>query len=565
MMTQMKSKKRAVQTNVAEKTVDGQLRNSKAVSMKVRPHRGSCMMLAMIFLVVFASLSVAITSFSTRNLALADNQQSTSDALAAAASGAEFGAGIIKTFAPIDSTGDVVTDAQADATWAAFVTHVRTCGYGGVVVGSSTRVNDSGGWADAIVVPQIDFNSNGAAFSLRFFQYDDDPDRIILESTGTDGKVSRKVCLDFDIAKDATILEYAIASRGRMIVTGDTTINGDICSTWYKENWHPPFELTAEVIVNGTLNTTMSSEELADYGNEMETLDENGNPVYDEDGNRVISPDDSVQGSVEGINYNIQEDLIPGLDADDYDTSAYKALCSDIPASSTTVKEYFPHLPGDYTRYKASWNTKFYRHVYENQTFTNMTLPKGRNALFKNCTFEGVLYIEADSNASSTSKCNNVRFDDCDFNGAIVTSVPKNNFIQWRQNCLYFTGGATFDNQYMEESTILAPNFNVNLGNTNSLESESSSTITGAIVGGIVDIRGNANVEGTIISMYDTYAHSNGYVTNIGFAEDGGGEGGDPGDVGTITITPPENKMLPGGIISDIIIVTDQGSYREVF
>ncbi len=86
----------------------------------------------------------------------------------------------------------------------------------------------------------------------------------------------------------------------------------------------------------------------------------------------------------------------------------------------------------------------------------------------------------------------------------------------------------------------------------------------GAIVGGIVDVRGNAEVFGTIISMADTSSYTSGYVTNIGATlSDGGSETVSVGDVGVINITPDEDKMLPSGITTPIVIKPLQGSYSE--
>jgi hypothetical protein len=200
------------------------------------------------------------------------------------------------------------------------------------------------------------------------------------------------------------------------------------------------------------------------------------------------------------------------------------------------------------------------RHVYEGQTFTNAKLPNDRNALFRDCTFEEVLYI--DCAKSGSTNYNNVRFENCTFNGVIVTDVPET--FQWRNNCLYFTGEAAFENtSSVQEATILAPHFNVNLGNTNPEQSENN-ILTGAIIGGIVDVRGNAQIYGTIISMCDTTQWSSGYVTNIGATlDDGGSETTELGDIGVIDITPDEDQMLPNGIISPIIIKPSQGTYSE--
>jgi hypothetical protein len=103
----------------------------------------------------------------------------------------------------------------------------------------------------------------------------------------------------------------------------------------------------------------------------------------------------------------------------------------------------------------------------------------------------------------------------------------------------------------------------VDLGNTNPQQSDNN-VLTGAIVGGIVDIRGNAQIYGTIISMCDTTAWSSGFVTNIGATlEDGGSETTELGDIGVISITPEEDMMLPSGITSPIIIKPNQDSYSE--
>jgi hypothetical protein len=236
----------------------------------------------------------------------------------------------------------------------------------------------------------------------------------------------------------------------------------------------------------------------------------------------------------------------------------------NIPASSNIEVEYFPHASGDYSYPRdgspsRTSNRKLNRHVYENQTFTDTRLPDDRNALFKNCTFEGVLYI--DCYKSGDSKYNNVRFENCDFNGSIVTDTPGS--LKWKENALYFTGEANFNNNTDVPATILAPNFNVNLGNTNPDQSDNN-VLTGAIIGGIVDVRGNAQVYGTIISMTDTTQWSSGYVTNIGATlDDGGSETTDAGDIGTILITPDDEQMLPNGVTTPVIIKPLLNTYSE--
>ena len=103
----------------------------------------------------------------------------------------------------------------------------------------------------------------------------------------------------------------------------------------------------------------------------------------------------------------------------------------------------------------------------------------------------------------------------------------------------------------------------MNLGNTNPVAG-TDNVLHGAIVGGIVDVRGNAEVFGTIISMADTSSYTSGYVTNIGATlNDGGSETVAIGDVGTINITPDTAKMLPSGITTPIVIKPLQDTYSE--
>jgi len=221
--------------------------------------------------------------------------------------------------------------------------------------------------------------------------------------------------------------------------------------------------------------------------------------------------------------------------------------------------EYFPHNANSYT---SGSGLKVKRYIYKNQTFTDQTLPANTNALFIDCTFNGVLYVDCNKNTSTNY--NNVRFEDCTFNGAIVSNAPRS--LSWQRNALYFTGSSTFDNKTDIPSTILAPNFNVNLGYANNGEVQSDENVlTGAIIGGIVDVRGNAQVYGTIISMADTSGYTSGYVSNIGATlDDGGSETTTIEDIGTIEITPNPNQMLPSGITTPIVIKPVAGSYTEL-
>ena len=524
------------------------------------------------------------------NLQLAENQHRVSTALCAAESGLEIGKYLISSYTPVVSGDeDVVSTDHANQTWQALWAHFKNKLeeapelLNGQVIDNIRYFTDAYDSGQEFIVPEINFGSPDTGFQLRLYRYDSDPLTVKMQVVGARGQVERSIGIDLSIQKNSDVLKYSVAGRGRMWLTGDSIIYGDVFSSWDRPEI-PPFSLSAESRVHGTINTVLSREQIAAEGYQLETLDENGNPIfdlesppsieplldeygepiYDQFNYRVYSAEDVIQGYHRNINYDQPGDThMPGMDIADYDTDGYNSGLTTIPEcpSPNRVTEYFPHAAGDYTTPSSYSSRQLNRHVYENVTFNNAYLPDDRNALFKNCTFENVLYVDC---AKSGYTYNNVRFDNCTFNGTIVTDTPQT--LLWKNNALYFTGEATFDNTSdMQEATILAPHFNVDLGNTNP-EASDNNILTGAIVGGIVDVRGNAQIFGTIISMCDTTQWSSGYVTNIGATlEDGGSETTDPGDVGVIEITPAADKLLPSGIMSPIVVRELEGSYYEIF
>jgi len=490
-----------------------------------KKRRGAALIISMIFVLIFSTLAVSMVSMSGVNLQIADNHHKVNSSLSAAESGLDCGRFIVAN-TPLPSTAiNIVTVAEADQVWNSLCAQVQAQPW---VAGEAQQTENE------IITPAISFGADNASFQVRFHR--DDTYTISLEGIGADGEVERQVSIEMNITKDNEVLNYAIASRGRMWLTGDTTIHGDIFSSWDRPEISP-YNMTSD------------------------------DPIGTNYEDRFYGPYDEVQAYHEGINYGQPYEDIPGMDISDYDTDGYNSGLTNLPSCPSEDKEieYFPHALGNYnyprdgTPY-TTWNRKLTRHVYEDQTFSDVRLPDNYNALFRNCTFDNILYV--DCYKSGSTKYNNVRFEDCSFNGVIVTDVPQ--VFKWQNNCLYFTGEAAFDNTSgMQEATILAPHFNVNLGNTNP-EQNDNNVLTGAIVGGIVDVRGNAQIYGTIISMCDTTQWSSGYVTNIGATlDDGGSETTELGDIGVISITPEEDKMLPSGITSPIVIKPMQGTYSE--
>jgi len=532
--------------------------------------RGVVVVLAMIFIAVFSALAVAMATVSGSHLQVASNQHKLNSALHAAQSGLECARYLVKTVTLPQTNANYVTDAQANQAWLNLCSFVQSSALDGKTVPAAQRFTDALGSGDELVTPALRTSTANAQFTVRLYRYDSDPRTIKTQATGTDGGAVRSIGMDMAVTKDRSILNYAIAGRGRMWLTGDTTIHGGIFSSWNRRGLSP-FNTTGETRVLGKINTVRTLAAIEGDTFQLETLnaddspiDSSGVPLAGNYEDRYHSPRDELQGYHEGVQYAQPYQDMPGMNISDYNTDLYRTGLTTIAAAPTTsrVTEYFPHAAGNYSQPRDGGSTSFTRHVYQNQTFSNTILPVNRHALFRNCTFRNVLYIDSSKTNTSKTYTNNVRFENCTFNGPIVTNTPQT--LNWVNNCLYFTGAATFDNQSsIQEATILAPHFNVNLGNTNPQQSDNN-VLTGAIVGGIVDVRGNAQVYGTIISMADTSAYTSGYVTNIGATlGDGGSETTAVGDIGVISITPKEDAMLPSGILSPIIIKPDPKTYSE--
>ncbi len=112
---------------------------------------------------------------------------------------------------------------------------------------------------------------------------------------------------------------------------------------------------------------------------------------------------------------------------------------------------------------------------------------------------------------------NNIRFHDCLFVGSIVSDVPAN-FTQTR-NKVQFTGATRFlqkhptlpdnagmnpesqDRAEIAKSSMMLANYSVDVGSFNSPPAQNLN-LTGAIIAGVLDARGNVNVDGSLMLTY---------------------------------------------------------------
>jgi len=175
----------------------------------------------------------------------------------------------------------------------------------------------------------------------------------------------------------------------------------------------------------------------------------------------------------------------------------------------------------------------YQRPVFKNMTLRNVQIPKGLNALFDNCVFEGVTFVNLDVNITNSSgqvstspsdgswfaqhmksgsfsstttlttansfgfdKGNNLRFNNCVFNGPLASDVPS--AYSHFGNSWEFTGATMFNNTFDTTATMVCPQTNIEMGSFTD-PAKAPSTLTGVVVAGNLDIRGSSTIDGSII------------------------------------------------------------------
>ena len=336
------------------------------------------------------------------------------------------------------------------------------------------------------------------------------------------------------------------------------------------------------------------------------------------------------------VTFNVtEEDLLDITTADFQGTQTWmKATALAGQDFESQVAANLSSGEGSFTEADASdWETVPYnavgyydwyrRPVYENMTFSNVTIPMGNNGLFINCTFIGVTYVQThtsnedvnwnyigmlDRNAitgeyvpkypglattiggevvtSTREYSNNIRFDSCTFAGSIIADAT-NEYTHVR-NKIQFTGSTTFTldhpsltpeaKEELAKSSIMMPGYSVDVGNFSN-ELDHKVELKGTIIAGILDARGTVDVHGTLLMTFRAVdgqgplyygGTPDGFNTTIGYfgPSDGDGEGVDPGDAdfegfGEITLRYDPDAKLPDGIPWPIHIAPVANSYRE--
>lgn len=344
--------------------------------------------------------------------------------------------------------------------------------------------------------------------------------------------------------------------------------------------------------------------------------------------NHILGPVHSGYGE-DPLTFDVPDADMQSLGPDDFDVSDLRDLATGSLEDQATDQEldHDPLEPDspqplgntsfEEVPYGAAYPYDYYeRPIYENMTFTDVLIPAGSNALFRNCTFIGVTFVETssantDSNfnyvgmleADGTEKypgltadvagtevadtktvSNNLRFEGCTFEGAVVSDVPQG--FSHVRNKIAFTGTTRFDiddsdnlttaqKQLYKRSTILTPNYSIEMGTfIDATDATETVELSGAIVAGVMDIRGQVTIEGTILTTFEPESGvapvlgetSPQFNTTLGYFSSSAGdvEAELPSEgIGVIKIRYNPDLALPDGINGPIQITPLLASYHE--
>jgi hypothetical protein len=242
-------------------------------------------------------------------------------------------------------------------------------------------------------------------------------------------------------------------------------------------------------------------------------------------------------------------------------------------------------------------------------------VPEGQEHLYTNYDeLPEALYINGSRVRDTKVWSNNLRFHDCEFRGSVVTN-PTPTFTHVR-NKLQFTGQTVFhepsqglgedddvtpeEYDALKKSSLMAPGYSVDMGTFNSPASQDIN-LRGTIISGVMDIRGNASIFGSLLMTYRPVEGSGALVfggnpanfnSTFGYfgPDDGDGESIAPANLsdtdgdgiidvgedydgdgiadpwegyGKIRIVYDPNLDLPDGLLTPIEITPDPLSYKE--
>lgn len=198
--------------------------------------RGAISLIAVFFVTLFGVMSISFFYISNLNVQMARNHRDIVRAYAMSESGLEYAQWLISRYledvAPY-TNNQILTQENMEDMFADFSDYIAECLNGSVAVqgqtiGSYQSFSEQGLSGLELQMPAIQADAaTPGQYTLRFRQYDHQPETLVITSTGTSADLNRTVQLDFAIEiQPAGLFEYAIYARDSIALNQGVTVNG---------------------------------------------------------------------------------------------------------------------------------------------------------------------------------------------------------------------------------------------------------------------------------------------------------------------------------------------------
>jgi hypothetical protein len=417
----------------------------RPITLRSGSRTGSSLILALIFVGMFAALAVSMAAMSGMNIQIAENQRRFDTARSCALSGLEVvrywmnQVSISGTTSAEQRFARVATDLQTVLTNAGVTNVVPVCS-GSTVSMSNVSLDSTTGQTFSAVLTKID------------------NDTIQMDVTGRYGQVGRTIRSNYTLTYIAdTVFDFGVATKGPLVLSGNVEIEG--------------------------VNVAVESNAYIESLNTMLALSMSGNSEI-AGKVKIVNPlATPFLGSKVSVGGAVGEDALVNIE-------------KGVPASS------FPEMTPSIFYSYATNTLRSTLDLKKNVTLTNIRIPAGMNPKFSGqATLQGVVLIEAPNVVEFTGGVS--------ITGIIVTNGSQTddsgtNQLIFRGHVAGYSVAQLpqepqFAGLHSQTGTfIMAPGFSVSFGGT-------FDTLGGAIGANGVEFFGNAGgiIRGSVVNYAD--------------------------------------------------------------
>lgn len=410
--------------------------------------KGSALIIAMFFVILFSSFSVAMFTMSSNNMRIADNHQDANRAFEGAHSGLEFvrywlgRVAMPGTTVPADRFAELVNDVSTDS--------------GAAGLYASVSYDEDGIVPLSVAFNNISINTGlGQSFTATIAKTAD-LDVLQIDIAGTYGTMNRTIRTNYNFGtRSHNVFDFGVATRGPLTLLGNIALTGTNVS------------VEADVYIE-----SLNNDQALSIG-----------------GHSQIAGDVTITNPDAEVDINGQAGIGGAMG---YDDSMEHVDIGEAPVE-------FPVPNPEYFQ-------QYVQNIYDPETtdttFTNLFIPTGTNPTFGGgVTFNGIVYIEAGNVVTfaghttitgliigAGDMTDNSGENQINFQGTVVSNPVGD-----------LPAGAEFDGLRDETGTFLmAPGFKASFGGN-------FDTLNGAIAANGIEFSGNAGgtIGGSVLNYSD--------------------------------------------------------------